>query len=167
LATFILKIPKPLSNKLLRDTYSANIWTGKYENSPKEVPERDPTLIHKIICTKCSHPIIGCRFICSTCEDYNICESCEVNSTHPHCFLKIRYALPDNTKINIKFVFEELETEKSDRNSLLSSRTSLRKPKITDNEKKKEQVAATIRSVEMGDIDRVHEIETESFFYSI
>jgi len=88
-------------------------------------------------------PFVGCRFICTTCEEYNICETCEVDSTHPHFFLKIRYALPDHTKLNIKFVFEELESEKSERNSLLSSGTSLRKPKITDNEKKKNKSLRT------------------------
>jgi len=37
-------------------------------------------------------PIIGNRFKCSVCHDYNLCEKCEkeIGEDHNHCFIKLR-----------------------------------------------------------------------------
>jgi len=154
-----LKIPKSLPNSVLRTTYVENLWTGKLDNNPKNPPERDPTLIHKMCCKKCSHPIIGCRYYCTGCDNYNLCEACESVTTHPHHFLKIRYALPDS-KSDLKIRFNLSQNE---RNELTVSGTTLRKPKITENEKKP-NIPVTIRSINLQDIDEVYSIESESFF---
>jgi len=155
-----LKLPKPFSNEILRKQYYENLWTGKYDNNPTDVPKRDPNLIHKIYCKKCSHPIIGGRFCCTSCEDYNLCEACEISSNHPHFFLKIRYALPNaNSAGKIRINLEE----EGSKLMLVSSGTSIRKPKITETEKKG-NVTVNIRTIQLGDIDHVWAIETESFF---
>ena len=47
---------------------------------------------------KCNHcfqePIVGCRYKCSQCNDYNLCQDCEeknsVTGNHPHDFIKLR-----------------------------------------------------------------------------
>lgn len=37
------------------------------------------------------NPIIGCRYKCTQCEDYDLCEKCEQKGVHSHhTFLKIR-----------------------------------------------------------------------------
>ena len=49
-----------------------------------------------IRCDECGlYPIVGWRFKCSICDDYNLCENCEENfgSKHNHPLLKIFYSL--------------------------------------------------------------------------
>ena len=52
--------------------------------------------VHKgIKCQRCfQEPIIGYRYKCMVCNDYNLCEQCEeknfLNYEHPHDFIKIR-----------------------------------------------------------------------------
>ena len=53
------------------------------------------TIHHEIKCQKCfKEPIVGYRFKCSECKDYDLCQDCEeknsINGDHPHYFLKIR-----------------------------------------------------------------------------
>ena len=47
-------------------------------------------------CYKC--PIVGYRYKCSKCTDFNLCEDCEEknyeSNAHPHIFLKIRNHIP-------------------------------------------------------------------------
>jgi len=33
---------------------------------------------------------VGIRYKCSVCPDYDLCETCEATSDHPHPFLKIK-----------------------------------------------------------------------------
>jgi len=48
---------------------------------------------HPAVCDACSQRIVGIRYKCSNCDDYDLCEKCEVNSqkVHPedHVFLKM------------------------------------------------------------------------------
>ena len=52
--------------------------------------------VHKgIKCQRCfQEPIIGYRYKCMICKDYNLCDQCEeknyLNNEHPHDFIKIR-----------------------------------------------------------------------------
>jgi hypothetical protein len=55
------------------------------------------TMHYGIKCERCFlEPIIGYRYKCSICNDYNLCEKCEENNAssnlHPHNFIKIRNA---------------------------------------------------------------------------
>jgi hypothetical protein len=44
-------------------------------------------------CNICKqNPILGIRYKCSVCKDFDICEKCEENNIHQHPFLKIRSA---------------------------------------------------------------------------
>ena len=59
---------------------------------------------HKgIKCKKCfQEPIIGYRYKCSICNDYNLCEKCEEENSkteeHPHDFIKIRKIKNNNKR---------------------------------------------------------------------
>ena len=53
------------------------------------------TIHHGIKCEKCgNNPIIGYRYKCSVCNNYNLCDKCEEknaeNQEHKHNFIKIR-----------------------------------------------------------------------------
>jgi hypothetical protein len=42
-------------------------------------------------CSECqATPIIGIRYKCVFCKNYDLCEQCEAKSTHDHPFLKIK-----------------------------------------------------------------------------
>ena len=49
-------------------------------------------IIHNgIKCDNCGiFPITGIRYKCMECENFNFCENCEKNNTHPHLFYKIK-----------------------------------------------------------------------------
>ena len=53
------------------------------------------TIHNNIKCENCSkNPIIGYRYKCSLCNNYNLCEECEekneISQNHPHDFIKIK-----------------------------------------------------------------------------
>jgi len=64
------------------------------KNSQLISPIQNSNILHKgIKCNQCGkNNIIGIRYKCSTCPNYNLCESCEEDSTHDedHIFVKIR-----------------------------------------------------------------------------
>ena len=62
------------------------------------------TIHENIKCQRCfQEPIIGFRYKCSKCNNYNLCQNCEednsINNDHPHLFLKIKNELLENTTI--------------------------------------------------------------------
>lgn len=66
--------------------------------SVAEDQARADGFVHRSVsCNSCSvSPIRGIRYKCSTCFDFDLCESCEFMNTHDmtHVFLKIRVPLP-------------------------------------------------------------------------
>ena len=61
------------------------------------------TVHNNVKCQQCFvNPIIGYRYKCTECEDYNLCEKCEEkneeNQQHPHDFIKIKYEEKDDSK---------------------------------------------------------------------
>jgi len=49
-------------------------------------------IIHeRVTCDGCSkYPIVGHRYKCVICHNFDFCEACEAKGDHPHAFLKIR-----------------------------------------------------------------------------
>ena len=54
-------------------------------------------IVHsKIMCDGCGMlPLVGWRYKCSVCDEYNLCENCEerIGGKHDHPFIKITYSL--------------------------------------------------------------------------
>lgn len=59
----------------------------------KEEPKAEEKPIHqRYICDGCNaHPIVGVRYKCAVCDDFDYCEKCEekFSETHKHPFIKI------------------------------------------------------------------------------
>jgi hypothetical protein len=44
-----------------------------------------------IKCNNCgAFPIVGIRYKCLECDNFNCCEKCEQEQSHPHLFYKIK-----------------------------------------------------------------------------
>ena len=58
-------------------------------------------ILHKgVRCEGCGlEPMVGWRFKCSICDDYNLCENCEerIGSQHNHPLIKLYYSMMQNT----------------------------------------------------------------------
>ena len=61
----------------------------------KKVHQEGPTSVaihEQYTCDGCGvHPILGTRYKCSVCRNFDYCEACEANIEHEHAFLKIRH----------------------------------------------------------------------------
>lgn len=62
------------------------------ESQKTEQPRSSAQVTHRrISCDGCSqYPIVGIRYKCSVCPDFDYCEICEANIEHPHPFIKIK-----------------------------------------------------------------------------
>jgi hypothetical protein len=60
------------------------------EEEVKPEPVNKP-VHYRVICDGCGiNPIVGVRYKCSICQDFDYCEKCEASVEHPHPFLKIK-----------------------------------------------------------------------------
>jgi hypothetical protein len=61
---------------------------------PQEEPsvQKESKVVHaRIECDGCGEgPIVGIRYKCSVCPDFDYCERCEARIEHPHPFIKLR-----------------------------------------------------------------------------
>eukprot|EP01115_Flamella_aegyptia_P006016 TRINITY_DN25412_c0_g1_i1.p1 TRINITY_DN25412_c0_g1~~TRINITY_DN25412_c0_g1_i1.p1 ORF type:complete len:591 (+),score=214.67 TRINITY_DN25412_c0_g1_i1:72-1844(+) len=58
-------------------------------------PKKTSSVTHEAICDVCSHRIVGARYRCTVCKDYDLCETCEAkekvhDETHP----LLKYKVP-------------------------------------------------------------------------
>ena len=65
------------------------------------------TIHNNVKCETCSmNPIIGYRYKCTLCNNYNLCEECEekneISQNHPHDFIQIKYEEKEKENINDK-----------------------------------------------------------------
>jgi len=75
------------------------------EDMPVETP-LEPTAVHAgVVCDGCNvHPIVGLRFKCAVCPNYDLCGTCEESGMHPpqHPMLKMRVP----TRHSVRFAAE-------------------------------------------------------------
>jgi len=59
--------------------------------SQPQLPEKVKPVHSRVSCDGCEQfPIVGVRYKCSVCPDFDYCETCEANVDHPHPFIKIK-----------------------------------------------------------------------------
>jgi hypothetical protein len=66
---------------------------GKPQESSQDQQSQSTTQpVHqRVSCDGCNaHPIVGTRYKCSVCPDFDFCEKCEATKEHSHPFLKIK-----------------------------------------------------------------------------
>jgi len=58
----------------------------------QQAPKVENTSVHRIVrCDGCGvFPIVGIRYKCYTCPDFDYCEKCEATKEHPHPFIKFK-----------------------------------------------------------------------------
>ncbi len=63
------------------------------EENKEKIKEFDTITSYGIKCNECGKEIIGIRYKCSKCKEYNLCEKCElknyINKKHRHIFEKV------------------------------------------------------------------------------
>jgi len=83
----IAKIAMMTSNYLNHSTSDNQTQTQKQEQSQVQ-----PSVHNHVRCDGCDMaPLIGTRYKCSICPDFDYCEGCEQEKEHPHAFIKIKY----------------------------------------------------------------------------
>jgi len=95
----ILEIPfvKELLNNMQTNCPSNNSSFPCGSNTQSEQPgcsrrKVEDSIHYGVVCDNCEASIVGIRYKCSTCPDYDLCEKCEPQSVHnpEHFFLKIK-----------------------------------------------------------------------------
>ncbi len=97
----ISQLREELNNqrKILKNTRKSS---EKDDKNPEKINEEKCKKIHqenkglivheRYTCDGCSlHPIVGIRYKCSVCKDFDYCEDCEAKIEHEHAFLKIKH----------------------------------------------------------------------------
>lgn len=94
---------------LVKKNLEATNKLSEIQASLSKISEPNKTSHLGFACKICNQaPLLGIRYKCSVCKDYDICEACEDTSAqqHPHPFIKIR-----NGELNPAFIktilFEE------------------------------------------------------------
>jgi hypothetical protein len=65
-----------------------------------------PVVHERVICDGCGKgPIVGARFKCSVCQDFDFCSVCEATKQHDHPFLKINK--PEQAPVAMVTVVDE------------------------------------------------------------
>ena len=65
-----------------------------------------------VACDGCDvNPIVGARYKCAVCKDFDYCDNCEEKLEHPHAFLKIKHP-SQNPTMMVTVVPEEDEKDK-------------------------------------------------------
>lgn len=87
------------------------------------------TQVHdQITCDGCgTKPILGIRYKCSVCEDFDYCDKCEAQKPHNHPFLKIRK--PEQAPAFIACKYSQLsQSNSSSQNSAPRKSQTHKKP---------------------------------------
>jgi len=111
----------PMVNQLMSQllvsiaAMSPQLMTAHLQSQPKvpvskkEEEVKTNFTLHDAVCNVCSNRIVGIRYKCTVCSDFDLCESCEqkdIGHNEDHSFIKIRRHVPqnDNSIWDSKFV---------------------------------------------------------------
>jgi hypothetical protein len=84
----------PHIKSLLDPFLNASNFTFTSKSNPPSSEKKDGVVIHpRIVCDGCNMaPLVGVRYQCANCPDYDLCSACEAKGIHKdkgHYFLKI------------------------------------------------------------------------------
>ena len=86
-------MPKKVFKKLIKKELEKQASQMLSENSKQqqETDIKDGQVVHqKCECDGCGlFPIVGTRYKCSVCKNFDYCSNCEETKPHDHAFLKI------------------------------------------------------------------------------
>ena len=85
-------MPEIISKIKTEVVKESQIKKSKEESMISQPKSEEGKPVHKyIICDGCEmNPVVGVRYKCAICPDYDLCENCEAVTTHDHPFLKIK-----------------------------------------------------------------------------
>ncbi|CAK57387.1 unnamed protein product (macronuclear) [Paramecium tetraurelia] len=88
----IPEITKQVKLSIATDDVQKQIETLSINNTTKaEVTDAKKIVHQRVACDGCEmFPIVGIRYKCAVCQDFDLCEKCEDLGTHEHAMLKIR-----------------------------------------------------------------------------
>ena len=106
----IKKKLKELEDRLVDELYNNSMMElekSKIINKSKTLKNKvsNNNYTHKgIICNKCGKEIIGERFKCVQCSNFNLCEICEQNYNHDmrHIMVSVTYPITDENEFRMK-----------------------------------------------------------------
>ena len=79
-------------DNLKNDILNSGIFEKPMIENKSKLNHKYSKVIHQgIKCNNCGvNPIMGIRYKCMECDNFNFCENCEENVGHPHLFYKIK-----------------------------------------------------------------------------
>jgi len=64
---------------------------SEISKAPSSIKIENKQTHYRVTCDGCGvNPIVGARYKCAVCNDFDYCEKCEATIDHPHPFLKIK-----------------------------------------------------------------------------
>ena len=127
---------KELEDKLVEELYNNlqnEISKSKINNKKKNLEEEEEKnsdvikMIHNgIVCNKCGQEnIVGIRYKCAQCSNFNLCEKCENVYNHDikHIMIKIRYPYKNENELKSKINRNNISYKNQDMNYNLEPKT--------------------------------------------
>ena len=68
-----------------------SVGKALFASLAKEVEKHHNRPVHECACSCCYQQVVGVRYKCSICADFNLCGSCEEFVDHEHALLKIKF----------------------------------------------------------------------------
>ncbi|XP_045780126.1 uncharacterized protein LOC123877404 [Maniola jurtina] len=90
--------PNAIVNRhLSQDALPSESLPGSIDEDEPDTPERH----EGIICDSCQDPVQGFRYKCVTCDNFDLCQKCEMLERHPHHYMlripkSIKFKLADD-----------------------------------------------------------------------
>lgn len=91
LVTDLIYEQLPVIASLTKEFVQENSAPQPQASKPQQSENSSKPVHGRVSCDGCGvHPIVGIRYKCSVCPDFDYCEKCEASIDHPHVFLKIK-----------------------------------------------------------------------------
>lgn len=90
----VRRIIPSLTENIIRNVSKSGSRISESSRVFEERPSADSSkVVHQhVTCDGCGvAPIVGFRYKCIICNDFDFCDKCESAGNHPHAFIKIRH----------------------------------------------------------------------------